>query len=354
LKVVLLAGGLGTRARPFTNYFPKSMIPINGKPMIDYIVRYLACFSEGSDFIIVCEFDHLGKQIVNYFEGKEELIGKKIIFVEDKKMGTGGALLNVEELVKQNDCFLVWFADNLCALNVDDLICRYKALKYVEAAKNDDDEIKSFVGLIVTREHRFEETGRVILDTVNNQEIKEFMEKPKVKLQSPEALGIYLFRKYIFGFLHERRSRHDKNNGIFNLSYDVLPEVLRKGGKLFSHPLGSKTRWIDIESPIYADRNKDIIDKIISQMSIRDTNANTSYYNSTRKGIVILNQCLAIQRRPTHKKLISTPTVLVLALDFTEILAAYLLVFHAVVRLVFFVFVPVLGSMPCLRSAEAT
>jgi mannose-1-phosphate guanylyltransferase len=282
LKVVLLAGGLGTRARPFTNYIPKSMIPINGKPIIDYIIRYLACFSEVSDFIIVCEFDHLGKQIVNYFEGKEELIGKKIIFVEDKKMGTGGALLNVEELVKENDYFLVWFADNLCALNVDDLVRRYNSLKYVQAAKNDKD-IKSFVGLIVTREYKFEETGRVILDKVNNPEIKEFMEKPKVKLQSPEALGIYLFRKYIFGFLHGRRSRHEKNSNSFsfNLSYDVLPEVLRTGGKLFSYPLGNRIRWIDIESPIYADRNKDIIDKIISQMSIGDTNTNTSYCSST-------------------------------------------------------------------------
>jgi mannose-1-phosphate guanylyltransferase len=282
LKVVLLAGGLGTRARPFTNYIPKSMIPINGKPMIDYIIRYLACFSEVSDFIIVCEFDHLGRQIVNYFEGKEELVGKKIIFVEDKKMGTGGALLNVEELVKQNDYFLVWFADNLCALNVHDLVRRYNSLKYLEVAKNDED-IKSFVGLIVTREYKFEETGRVILDTVTNTEIKEFMEKPKVKLQSPEALGIYLFRKYIFDFLHGRRSRHDKNDNSFNLSYDVLPEVLRTGGKLFSYSLGNRTRWIDIESPIYADRNKDTIDKIISQMSIPDTNTNASYYNSTSK-----------------------------------------------------------------------
>jgi mannose-1-phosphate guanylyltransferase len=284
LKVVLLAGGLGTRARPFTNYIPKSMIPIDGKPMIDYIVRYLACFSEVSDFIIVCELDYLGKQIVNYFEGKDELVGKKIIFVEDKKMGTGGALLNVEELVKQNDYFLVWFADNLCALNVDDLVRRYNSLKYVEAAKNDDDT-KSFVGLIVTREYKFEETGRVILDTVNNPEIKKFMEKPKVKLQSPEALGIYLFRKYIFDFLHGRRSRQEENDNSFNLSYDVLPEVLRTGGKLFSYPLDNRTRWIDIESPIYADRNKDVIDKIISQMRIRDTNSNTntSYYYSTRK-----------------------------------------------------------------------
>jgi mannose-1-phosphate guanylyltransferase len=280
LKVVLLAGGLGTRARPITNYIPKSMIPINGKPLIDYIVRYLAGFSEVSDLIIVCEFDHLGKQIVNYFEGKEEIVGKNIIFVEDKKMGTGGALLNVEMLVKQNDYFLVWFADNLCALNMNDLVCQYNSLKQREIEKHDDH--KRLVGLIVTREYKFEETGRVILDKVNNQQIKEFMEKPMVKLESPEALGIYLFGKNIFGFLHGRRLRQDKNKTSFNLSYDVLPHVLRTGGELFSYTLDNRTGWIDIESPSYAERNKDIIDKIILQMSISHTYTNTNT-DSTHK-----------------------------------------------------------------------
>jgi len=38
LKAVILAGGLGTRGKPFTDYFPKAMIPIDGKPLIDHIV----------------------------------------------------------------------------------------------------------------------------------------------------------------------------------------------------------------------------------------------------------------------------------------------------------------------------
>lgn len=37
--------------------------------------------------MIVCEFDDHGKQIINYFEGKERIVGKQIVFVEDKKMG---------------------------------------------------------------------------------------------------------------------------------------------------------------------------------------------------------------------------------------------------------------------------
>ncbi len=45
MKAVILAGGKGTRGKPYTEYFPKAMTPINGKPLIDYIVKYLKSFS---------------------------------------------------------------------------------------------------------------------------------------------------------------------------------------------------------------------------------------------------------------------------------------------------------------------
>jgi mannose-1-phosphate guanylyltransferase len=41
----LLAGDYGSRGKPFTDHSPKAMIPVDGRPIIDYIVRYLATFS---------------------------------------------------------------------------------------------------------------------------------------------------------------------------------------------------------------------------------------------------------------------------------------------------------------------
>ena len=52
MKVVLLAGGKGTRARPFSDYIPKSMIPIEGRPVIDQVVRYLARFAIVEEILI--------------------------------------------------------------------------------------------------------------------------------------------------------------------------------------------------------------------------------------------------------------------------------------------------------------
>jgi mannose-1-phosphate guanylyltransferase len=78
LKAILLAGGSGSRARPFTDYAPKAMFPLDGRPIIDYLVKYIAQFSQINEIIIVCNFDSYGKQIINYFEGKQSIVGNML------------------------------------------------------------------------------------------------------------------------------------------------------------------------------------------------------------------------------------------------------------------------------------
>jgi len=41
VKVIILAGGKGTRGKPYTEFFPKAMTPIKGKPALEYIIKYL-------------------------------------------------------------------------------------------------------------------------------------------------------------------------------------------------------------------------------------------------------------------------------------------------------------------------
>jgi len=269
LKTVLLAGGSGSRARPFTDYVPKAMFPLDGRPIIDYLVRYIAQFSQISEIIIICNFDRFGKQIINYFEGKQSILGKPIIFVEDKKNGTGGSLLKIEKYVRHDECFLVWFADNLCALNIEQMIQKYNQLKNMKSGE------KGAIGIVVVRKRRREETARVILD---DSQIKEFKEKDRVKLEQPEALGMYLFSKRIFQYLHERLNegfanfnssydRRTKKVGIstFDLSHDILSKI-PSTANLFSYDIGNDIEWLDAESPAHLDRNRDIVEKILFQM----------------------------------------------------------------------------------------
>ena len=237
MKAVILAGGKGTRGKPYTDYFPKAMLPINDKPVIDYIVKYLESFSFIKEIIIISDFNGLGGQIKNYFGNQ-----KNITFVQDSQSGTGGDLLHIEKKLKGESEFLLWFVDNLCAVDV-------KKMRTVFKDKNSS-------ACIITRTKRKEETGFAV---VEEGIIKEFKEKPVMKLQLSECLGIYMLGKDII----DRIKKKEKQKEI-NLSFDILQQ-LSKEGKISAFDIGDK-EWVDAESPTVLERNEKTVKKIIKQM----------------------------------------------------------------------------------------
>ena len=238
MKAVILAGGKGTRGKPYTEYFPKAMIPINGKPLIDYVVQYLKSFNFIEEIIIISDYNDLGGQIKNYYGNQ-----KNIKFIQDSQSGTGGDLLHIEKELKNESEFLLWFVDNLCAIDV-------KKMKKTFKEKNSS-------ACIAVRTKRKEETGFAIVD---NGIITEFKEKPVMKLQLSECLGIYMLGKEIIQKIKK------KNQKKINLSYDILQQ-LSKDGKISAHDIGQK-EWIDAESPIILERNEKLVTKIIKQMGL--------------------------------------------------------------------------------------
>jgi mannose-1-phosphate guanylyltransferase len=240
VKAIILAGGKGTRGKPYTEYFPKAMTPINDKPLIDYIVRYLNSFDFIKEIIIISDFEGLGGQIRNYYSSFKNK--KKITFVQDTQSGTGGDLLHIEDKLKENSEFLLWFVDNLCAI---DLVEMRKVFKE-----------KNSIACIATRTKRNEETGFAL---VENGIIKEFKEKPTMKLQFSECLGIYILGKDII-----KRIRAKEKQKEINLSFDILQQ-LSKEGKISAYDI-QNTEWIDVESPMVLERHKKTVKKIIKQM----------------------------------------------------------------------------------------
>ena len=239
MKAIILAGGKGTRGKPYTEYFPKAMTPINGKPLIDYVIKYLKSFSFVKEVIIISDFNGLGEQIKNYYGNQ-----KNITFVQDSQSGTGGDLLHIEKKLKGESEFLLWFVDNLCAIDL-------KKMKECFREKNSS-------ACIATRIKRREETGFAI---VEDGIIKEFKEKHVMKLQLSECLGIYILGKDII----KRIKAKQKQNKI-NLSYDILQQM-SKEGKISAYDIGDK-EWIGVESPMVLERNEKMVMKIIKQMGL--------------------------------------------------------------------------------------
>ena len=239
MKAIILAGGKGTRGKPYTEFFPKAMTPINGKPVIDYVIRYLQKFSFIKEIVIISDFHGLGGQIKNYYGNQ-----KNISFVQDSQSGTGGDLLHIEKKLKGESEFVLWFVDNLCAIDL-------KKMKETFTKKKSS-------ACIATRTKRKEETGFAI---VKEGIITEFKEKPVMKLQLSECLGIYMLGKDIIQKIKAKKEQKE-----INLSFDILQQ-LSKEGKISAFDIGNN-EWIDAESPSHLERNQKTVKKIIKQMGL--------------------------------------------------------------------------------------
>tara|TARA_B100000780_G_scaffold170520_1_gene119393 strand:+ start:7410 stop:8465 length:1056 start_codon:yes stop_codon:yes gene_type:complete len=101
---VIMAGGEGTRLRPFTENLPKPMIEINGIPLLERQVRSLAKIGMSKIYISV---NYLGEIIKEHF-GDGHDFGVVIKYLdENKKLGTGGALSLLPELEKSQSILVM-------------------------------------------------------------------------------------------------------------------------------------------------------------------------------------------------------------------------------------------------------
>jgi NDP-sugar pyrophosphorylase family protein len=111
MKAVVLAGGRGTRLAPYTTVFPKPLMPIGDKPILDIVIQQLRRngFTE-----VTLAVGHLAELLMAYF-GDGERFGVRIRYSrEDQPLGTAGPLGLVDGLTEP---FLVMNGDILTALD---------------------------------------------------------------------------------------------------------------------------------------------------------------------------------------------------------------------------------------------
>jgi len=117
MKAIILAGGLGKRLKPITDFVPKPLVPINNIPIIEWQIRYLKKF--GINNFIICT-GYKTDQIENYLMIKNNF-GTKIIFSKEKfPLGTGGAIKKASKFIKEKS-FLVINGDIITNIDVNKL-----------------------------------------------------------------------------------------------------------------------------------------------------------------------------------------------------------------------------------------
>ncbi len=107
MQVAILAGGLAMRLRPLTDMVPKSLVPVSGRPFIDYQLELLA--HEGVTDVVLC-VGHLGEQIRTHC-GDGSRYGLRMTYSDDgpQPCGTAGALKHAAPLLGER--FFVTYGD---------------------------------------------------------------------------------------------------------------------------------------------------------------------------------------------------------------------------------------------------
>ena len=129
MKAMILAAGKGTRVRPLTHKMPKPMIPVLGKPVMEYLVEQLA--RHGFDQIMV-NVSHLAHTIENYF-GDGRRWGVEIGYsfegyLQDgntvaQPIGSAGGIRRIQDFARFfDDTFLVVCGDALIDLDLTEVL----------------------------------------------------------------------------------------------------------------------------------------------------------------------------------------------------------------------------------------
>lgn len=108
MRALLLAAGLGTRLRPLTNYLPKCLVPIHGRPLLDYWLETL--LENGIEQVLINT--HYMAPMVKQYLKKSTWLPHITLVHEEKLLGTGGTILENRDFF-QDEAFLVAHADNL-------------------------------------------------------------------------------------------------------------------------------------------------------------------------------------------------------------------------------------------------
>ena len=125
MKVVILAGGYGTRISEYTKTIPKPMIKINGIPLIKYLINHYSSYGH-NDFYIALGYK--GNVIKRYFRKFKNKKLKINLIDTGLKTMTGGRLRRLRKYFK-NETFLATYGDGLSNINLDNLIKFHKKNK---------------------------------------------------------------------------------------------------------------------------------------------------------------------------------------------------------------------------------
>ena len=121
MKVIILAGGFGTRLSEYTNTIPKPMIHVGNKPILHHIMQFYANFGH-TDFYVALGYK--GEVIKKYFSNIDSDWNTNLIDTGTNSM-TGGRVKRLQKFIGK-ETFMLTYGDGLSDININNLILFHK------------------------------------------------------------------------------------------------------------------------------------------------------------------------------------------------------------------------------------
>jgi len=226
---IILAGGKGTRLKPYTIAIPKPLVPIGETPILEIIIKQLA--NQGFDHITIT-INHMA-DIIKAFFGDGSKWNIKIDYsLEEKPLSTMGPLKLISDLPEN---FLIINGDILTDLN-------FREFYDWHIANNNIYSISSYI--------RQQKNDFGVLEIDENSRLISFQEKPITKFNV--SMGVYSANKRILDFIPE------------NIAYgfdDLMLELIKRGENASVKPFNGN--WLDIGRPDDYEKACNDINRII-------------------------------------------------------------------------------------------
>ncbi len=230
MKAVILAAGYATRLYPLTLDKPKALLPISGKPILNYIIEKLEKIKE-VDEIFILSNDRFYMNFVwwlnqNAFSKKVEVMNDGTSSNETRLGGIGDLWFAIQNK-KINDDVLVISGDNLFDFNIQEMIDYFKNLN------------KTLIGIYDIND--IEEVKKMSIVELKDGKLIAFEEKPQNPKVTLSSIGIYIYTKEDLKKIKEYMKTDKPKDGPGFLVQDFC-----KNSDVYSFVF--KGRWFDIGS----------------------------------------------------------------------------------------------------------
>jgi mannose-1-phosphate guanylyltransferase len=200
MKAFLLAAGVGSRLGELTQKTPKCLLPIGGRPLLDY---WFDALIEAGVSDVLINLHHLPEQVEAYLASRS---GGPVVrtFYEPVLLGSAGTLRSAWDFVQQDENFLIIYADNFARVDLR------RVIRFHEQKKH------PVLTLVAYPTDEPQRCG--ILELDGDGRVVSFEEKPQQPKSNLANAGLHVANRKLWEFLPEKSPA--------DLGFDVLPKLV--------------------------------------------------------------------------------------------------------------------------------